>query len=376
VKHGTELKRVCIMVDDRTRSEHLIEQYRQLSDDSDVMLAYARIGDWDTVTKIQDSIAIQFRQLVDDNSAEMLSAEHRKVREGLLKKVIENDAHIRNLAMPALGRVEAMLRSGNRAIQQPEPNIELLSNFDIRSRLECLAILEKLRSDGALLSVCSLDDPTEVIVTQLLSIDPRSGRIAFELSQVDAHTNFIARHRKAVVVAIEEKIKLQFIVTEIELGQDARTALLLADLPESICRIQRRDAFRVRPLATHPASCLIPMQTRRHALQGKQTTPTVPAIFDALVLDVSVGGLSLELLAFNDDFELGDVLEECFLHLPGQMAFRCTLKLCYVGAPYLTDKSYRIGAHFEELPAESERAIQRYVNAVEISRKSVKPASP
>jgi flagellar brake protein len=364
------------MVDDRTHSEHLIELYRQLSDDSDIMLAHARNGDWDTVSKIQESIATQFRQLVDDNSAATLSAEHRKVRVGLLKRVIENDAQIRNLAMPAMGRMETMLKSANRSIQQPEPNIEILSNFDITSRVECLAILEKLRADGSLLSVCSLDDPSEVIVTQLLSIDAQSGRIAFELSHVDAHTNFIARHRKAIVVAIEEKIKLQFIATEIELGQDERTPLLLADFPESIYRIQRREAFRVRPLATHPATCLMPMQARRHVLPDNQSASAAPALFDALVLDVSVGGLSLELLDFNKDFELGDILEDCFLHLPGQTAFRCTLKLCYIGTPHLKARSYRIGAHFEDLSSESERAIQRYVNAVEISRKSVKPASP
>jgi flagellar brake protein len=376
VRPGTELKRDSIMVDDKTRSEHLIELYRQLSDDSDIMLAHARNGDWDTVSKIQESIATQFRQLVDDNSAATLSAEHRKVRVGLLKRVIENDAQIRNLAMPAMGRMETMLKSANRSIQQPEPNIEILSNFDITSRVECLAILEKLRADGSLLSVCSLDDPSEVIVTQLLSIDAKSGRIAFELSHVDAHTNFIARHRKAIVVAIEEKIKLQFIATEIELGQDERTPLLLADFPESIYRIQRREAFRVRPLATHPATCLMPMQARRHVLPDNQSASAAPALFDALVLDVSVGGLSLELLDFNKDFELGDILEDCFLHLPGQTAFRCTLKLCYIGTPHLKARSYRIGAHFEDLSSESERAIQRYVNAVEISRKSVKPASP
>ncbi len=376
MRPGTELKRGSIMVDDRTRSEHLIELYRQLSDDSDIMLANAQNGDWDTVSKIQESIATQFRQLVDDNSAAILSAEHRKVRVGLLKRVIENDAQIRNLAMPAMGRVETMLKSANRAIQQSEPNIEILSNFDITSRIECLAILEKLRADGSLLSVCSLDDPSEVIVTQLLSIDAKSGRMAFELSRVDAHTDFIARHRKAIVVAIEEKIKLQFIVTEIELGQDDKTPLLLADFPESIYRIQRREAFRVRPLATHPATCLMPMQTHRHVLQDNQSGSAAPPLFDALVLDVSVGGLSLELLDSNKDFELGDILEDCFLHLPGQTAFRCTLKLCYIGAPHLKTRSYRIGAHFEELSSESERAIQRYVNAVEISRKSVKPASP
>jgi flagellar brake protein len=373
---GTELKRGCIVVEDRTRSQYLIAQYRQLTDDSDMMLAYARIGDWDTVSKIQDSIARQFRQLVDDNSAAILSTEHRKVRVDLLKRVIKNDAQIRNLAMPVMGRVESMLKSSNRAILQPEPKVDLLSSFNITSRFECLAILEKLRSNRTLLSVCSLDDPEESIVTQLLSIDLDASRLAFEFSQVDAHMNFIARHGKAIVVAIEENIKLQFIVTEIELGQDAKTPLLVADMPKSIYRIQRREAFRVRPLATHPATCLMPMQTRRQTMRSNQSKPVAPTLFDALVLDVSVGGLSLELFAFNDDLELGDTLDDCFLYLPGQTAFRCTLKICYLGSLDLTNKSYRIGAYFEGLPAESERAIQRYVNAVEISRKSVKPASP
>jgi flagellar brake protein len=374
--HGMVLKRGCTMVDDRTRSEYLIVQYRQLTDDSDMMLAHARTGDWDAVSRIQDSIASRFRQLVEENSASTLSAEHRKARVGLLKRVIENDAQIRNLAMPVMGRVESMLKSTNRAIPQPEPNIDALSNFNITSRSDCLVILEKLRSSGALLSVCSLNNPEEIVVTQLLSIDLNAGRLAFELSQVDAHMNFIARNGKAIIVAIEENIKLQFIVTKIELGNNARTPLLVADLPSSIYRIQRREAFRVRPLATHPATCLMPMQTRRQIMQSTQASPTSPPQFDAQVLDVSVGGLSLELLAFNDGFELSDILDNCFLHLPGQIAFRCTLKLCYIGALYLADKSYRIGAHFEELPSECERAIQRYVNAVEISRKSVKLASP
>jgi flagellar brake protein len=364
------------MVEDLTRSKILIEQYRRLTDDSDLMLANALIGDWDAVSRLQDSIAMQFRQLIDDNSAETLTPEHRKVRVGLLKRVIENDGQIRNLAMPVMGRVEAMLKLNKRAILQPERNIDMLSNFDITAPIERLAILEKLRSDGALLSVCSLENPNETIVTQLLSIDATSGRMAFELSHDDAHMNFIARHRNAIVVAIEEKIKLQFVVTGIALGKDARSPLLLANLPDSIYRVQRREAFRIRPLATHPATCLIPMQSKRQALQNKRAKLAAPPLFDAQVLDVSVGGLSLELLAFDDEFELGDIVEDCFLHLPGQTAFRCTLKLCYLGAPYLTDKSYRVGAHFEKLPSESERAIQRYVNAVEISRKSVKPASP
>jgi flagellar brake protein len=370
------LKRGCTVVDDRTRSEYLIVQYRQLTDDSDMMLAHAQIGDWDKVSRIQDSIARRFRQLVDDNSASTLGAEHRKVRVGLIKRVIKNDAQIRNLAMPAMGRVELMLKSTNRAILQPELNVDMLSSFNITSRSDCLAILERLRINGALLSVCSLDETEEIIVTQLLSIDQNAGRLAFELSQVHPHINFIAKNGKAIVVAIEENIKLQFIVTKIELGNNARTPLLVANLPSSIYRIQRREAFRVRPLATHPATCLMPMQTRRQIMQINQGSSAALPKFDAKVLDVSVGGLSLELLSFNTDFELNDILDNCYLHLPGQTAFRCTLKICYIGATYLAEKSYRIGAHFEELPSEFERAIQRYVNAVEISRKSFKPASP
>jgi flagellar brake protein len=269
-----------------------------------------------------------------------------------------------------------MLKTTSRAIQQPEMDLETLSEFEVTSPNECEAILKNLQSHGALVSLCSVDNPKELIVTQLLEVEANSGRLVFELAQFDEHTNFIEQHRAAVVVALEEKIKLQFTITGIALGQSDQSPVLLAEMPRSIYRIQRREAFRVRPLAAHPATCLIPLTSRRFQGIASEASSSAPRLFDALVLDVSVSGLSIELSLTEHQFQLGDFLEECFLHLPGQTAFPCTLKICYVGVMQMSSLGYRIGAHFENLPADCERAIQRYVNAVEISRKSVKPASP
>jgi len=111
------------------------------------------------------------------------------------------------------------------------------------------------RRERALIALYSPRDHEEFVVTQILAWN--AAGIRFDFTTDAARRQALLGAGSIVVVAFLERIKIQFAAGRLRAGDDGGRPVMDCELPRQVHRIQRRDAFRVRPPPVHPAECVI-----------------------------------------------------------------------------------------------------------------------
>ncbi len=89
----------------------ILRQYEIIAGISSRMLAEARADNWDVVVALGE----QYQDAVESlRSIAPLSDEDREMRKDLLTRILEDDANIRMLAAPELGRLSMLLSNMRR----------------------------------------------------------------------------------------------------------------------------------------------------------------------------------------------------------------------------------------------------------------------
>lgn len=207
-----------------------------------------------------------------------------------------------------------------------------------------------------------LDDGQDIISSTLFDVDIERSEFCVDLPAM-ADTDKISSARQITIVAIPERVKLQFRSKQHRLSSyDGRTALFLT-LPEQMLRLQRREFFRLDTPTSPPVTCRISVPT--HA--GEQET------LNFAVSDISGGGVGLR---GNPDqmrhFEPGKIFQHCRLDIPGEGGILVTLevkKMIEIGRS--TDsRSLKIGCEFQGLAPVRLNQIERYIARTERERKA------
>ncbi len=96
-----------------SHTSSILRQYEIIAGISSSMLVEARASNWDSVVALGE----QYQDAVESlRSITSLSDEDRQARKDLLTKILDDDANIRMLATPELGRLGILL--GNMKRQQ------------------------------------------------------------------------------------------------------------------------------------------------------------------------------------------------------------------------------------------------------------------
>ncbi|MCX7274611.1 MAG: flagellar brake protein [Burkholderiales bacterium] len=167
----------------------------------------------------------------------------------------------------------------------------------------------------------------------------------------DGHAALIAQG--IVVVALPENIRIQFDCPQPRITGNGDRFEVICAMPTLIHRIQRRDAYRVRPPMRRPVQCVMrPFQGQERAYQ---------------VLDVSATGVAL---AIDPEFALpaiGEIWQHCRLEIPGYAPIPCDLDVRVIGpAPEGDPPGNRIGCLFHRpIPVQvyvrdAERLLRRH----------------
>ena len=99
------------MTSPSSRTNHLLRQYEIIAGISSRMLAEAHADNWDMVVALGE----QYQDAVESlRTLAPLSDEDREMRKDLLTKILEDDASIRMLAAPELGRLNMLLTNMRR----------------------------------------------------------------------------------------------------------------------------------------------------------------------------------------------------------------------------------------------------------------------
>jgi c-di-GMP-binding flagellar brake protein YcgR len=242
----------------------------------------------------------------------------------------------------------------------PETDAATLARFEIRGALSVAQVIEDLVRERALITLYSSRDFGEFVVSRIVHRDALG--IGFDFTTDDARRQALLGGDTLVVVAMLDRVKVQFDANALRLDRSGDRATLRCAMPERVHRIQRRDAFRVRPSPLSGAQCVV------RSPEGVRAYP---------LLDVSVGGIALSIPDGEPVPPIGHTWRHCHLDIVGYPAIPCDLEVRFIGTGLLEERAgVRIGCAFVRPAPETERAVQIFVMDVERGRSPDQAADP
>jgi c-di-GMP-binding flagellar brake protein YcgR len=234
---------------------------------------------------------------------------------------------------------------------------DVLAPYRVDDGLEVVALLKRLCSERALVTLYA-GVGGQFLVTTILRVDVAHNQVVFDFTTDEARRQMLLGAARATAVGYLDSVKIQFDLN-LKKADPAATTELKCPVPAEMFRIQRRNAYRARPLASQPATCWI-----ANAEAPGQREPM-------RLLDISLGGVALMAVSAALEIQPGMRLEHCVIELPGHDRFACDMVVRYLdqGARALTDKQ-RCGCEFLGLSGSVLRLIQVYVNEVEQRRRA------
>ena len=239
-----------------------------------------------------------------------------------------------------------------------------LEEFILRGHRQIRRLLHELISNHALISVHLIPGGLSFLST-IVALSKDEEWIFLDASPDEAIHRRCLQAERLLCVTQLNKIRIQFRLlngTEISLGGHPTLA---APIPDEILRLQRRDAFRLRVPLSHDLKCILPVQENEHDLQHghekiRKKGTEVP------VIDISAGGLSMEVPFSKTTPIVGDQINGCYLKLPGDL-IAVNLEIRNHGSRILANGKdiLRLGCSFISLPVQAANQIQRYIYQTE-----------
>lgn len=230
---------------------------------------------------------------------------------------------------------------------------DALDVFRIDGTMAVRALVRELIATRSLVTLYAGDNVGPYVVSRVLSLE--ADTIEFDFDFPEAQRQPLLAAPILTVVGAPGSVKIQFAVTDFEVSDPAGGAVLTAPIPAVGWRVQRRNAFRVRPPEVDQAVVVV----RRGA--GKELATRLD--------DLSAGGLALLWPAGEPVPELGLTLRHCRIEAEHIDPIPCDLRL--IRAPATPDgQPVRISAEFYAMPQAVSRHVQMYVVDVEKRERS------
>lgn len=236
----------------------------------------------------------------------------------------------------------------------PEADLTGLEQFRIDGKVGVRAVLREMVDKKALLTAFARSGPTSCFVTRIVSFE--GDHLVFDATTDDDRLKAVIDRDGATLVGFLDHIKVQFDVSGLRSVPEDEGRALQCPLPASLYRIQRRDAFRVRPPLEEPALCVLPTPDRTEVRY--------------VIVDISVGGLALRVSDEVPRPKIGERWQRCRLELGKRAPIPCALVVRNIQVGHEGDEgAYRLGCSFESMPPEVGRAVQLFVLDVERRRR-------
>ncbi len=242
--------------------------------------------------------------------------------------------------------------------------VELLRSDDFAQYLlhdarQIKQILRSLVENRALITTY-LPSGNQSFLTAILTLIDDEERLVFDASPDEAVNRRVASIDELICATQLEGIKIQFPLSGIqEVTYQGRDAFV-ADRPERLLRLQRREFYRLVAPITHALNCTIPIPQK----------DAEPRTIEARVLDISGGGMAMVVPPDDADFVPGMEFDGCRVNLPdfGPVTVRMRVRNLF----RLTNRNgvevLRAGCEFVNLPNSANNLIQRYIFKVERDR--------
>jgi c-di-GMP-binding flagellar brake protein YcgR len=256
-----------------------------------------------------------------------------------------------------------MPSSTDTAPESARSKVEVLSNEQISEYLlhdprEIRSVLQSIVKQNNLVSIY-FDHGNGFLLTTLIEVG-ENGIFLDRGSDVTMNRE-ILKAAKVFCVTHQSHVKLQFILHGVESATYEGQPAFSAAVPKDLLRLQRREYYRLRTPLIHPPICRIPFK--------RKDTPV--AMHDYSVLDISIGGIQLQIV--DVPLETEQVFKDCVLEMPGNEPVKISLLVRSVNDVVLRSGkiSQRAGCKFVDLEGAVERAIQRYITRTERDRNAI-----
>ncbi|MEW5783355.1 MAG: flagellar brake protein [Pseudomonadota bacterium] len=225
---------------------------------------------------------------------------------------------------------------------------EELEKYSTNHRREILFYLHQLIKDGERVSVV-FNEGKDMLLTVLLAVDEDHDRLIFDWGGSEETNQKLLKSERNFFVCAPHGVRNQFMTGAVQETVFQGRRAFITQLPQRYTRLQRREFFRlVLPLTRRP-TCTLP------APEG-QTPLQLP------VIDISIGGLAMEMPDPHPPFEVGQQLPGALIEFRSGLRLVVTLEVRNVGPLERGNKVVgRIGCRFVDLPRQDEHLLQHFI---------------
>ncbi|MEO7032013.1 MAG: flagellar brake protein [Herbaspirillum sp.] len=240
-----------------------------------------------------------------------------------------------------------------------------LSEYEIRSRREIIAILRHLIASKQLVQLQLRDMPGSV-VTSLIELDEDTDSIIIDCAPESLVNQRIISSQHLAFETILDNIRILFEVGGAETYQYENAPALRIAIPAMLIRLQRREFYRVPTPVVSPILCRLPIDTNDN-----------PRMLELPLHNISAGGVSLmddrKLLNVNPGF----IYQQCQITLPAGAKIECSMEIRNIREIVLANAKItrRIGCRFVNLPSSMLNTVQRYITNLEREQNAKSPGT-
>lgn len=243
----------------------------------------------------------------------------------------------------------------------PDAPDALEPQFRIEGAFAVRAVLRELMARHVLVTIYPEDRIDDALVTRIVHVD--ADGVEFDASGQARSAQALREARFATGVSFPENVKTQFRLEPLTLAEggvppateaaaaESAWTTLRAPVPAEVHRLQRRDAFRVRPPAEDDAHCV-----QRLGVGRELRHPLV---------DLSAGGVSIRMPAQEPAPSRGRIWRNSRIETAGTLVIPCELVVCGVYDDPALEGARRVAFAFHAMPSEVLRRVQMYVIDIE-----------
>lgn len=230
--------------------------------------------------------------------------------------------------------------------------------YMLRNPAEVQTLMRQLKERVTQLTVFC-NEGQDMLLTVLLEIAP--DHLVLDVGSDEEINRRVAVADRHYCIGQLDRVRIQFLLGPFKRIEFAGRPAFLAALPKEVLRLQRREYYRLSTPIARPLKCRMPIPLPDG---GRR-------IYEATVLDISVGGIGIIAPPEDVPLEAGQIIPDCRIELPEVGIIDCTLRICQLGVSFQRGQTRRrAGCEFVALPGPQQTLIQRYIIKVDRERKA------